>query len=318
MIGAAASVFFTYLAVRDVDVHEFWDGLRETNYLWLVPCLATLAVAFLVRVERWRRLYEPKTRPPFGAATKALFVGYFLNNVLPARAGDVVRIFYLHDEAETPRSESLGTIVTERFYDVLSLLLILFGVAPFLPHVPWLTRAVYLAIALTAVLLLAALVLARFGARPARRALRPLARIPRLSAEDMDRVADRLTVGLAGLHRPRVAIVALALTTLSWVVVAISTWFLLIGFGLGVGLGAGFLVLVTTGLALVIPSLPAGIGVYEAATILALSAYGVDESRALSFAVVLHGVNFFPYLIAAYLLIPRRTRDALVREVRSS
>jgi uncharacterized membrane protein YbhN (UPF0104 family) len=68
----------------------------------------------------------------------------------------------------------------------------------------------------------------------------------------------------------------------------------------------------------VIPSLPAGIGVYEAATLLALSAYGVDDSRALSFAVVLHGVNFFPYLLAAYLLIPRKTRQRLVREVRSS
>jgi uncharacterized membrane protein YbhN (UPF0104 family) len=114
------------------------------------------------------------------------------------------------------------------------------------------------------------------------------------------------------------AIIAFSLTTLSWIVVAVSTWFLLIGFDLGVGLGAAFLVLVTTGLALVIPSLPAGIGVYEAATLLALSAYGVDDSRALSFAVVLHGVNFFPYLLAAYLLIPRKTRQRLVREVRSS
>lgn len=311
-------MFFTYLAVRNIDVNLFWDGLREANYLWLVPCLATLMVAFLIRVERWRRLYETETRPPFGAATKALFVGYFLNNVLPARAGDVVRVFYLHDEVGTPRSESLGTVVTERVYDVLSLLIILFAAAPFLPDVSWLTRAVYLAIALTAVLLAAALVLTRYGARPARRVLRPLARLPRVSAVDMERVADRLTVGLAGLHRPRVAIVALGLTTLSWIVVAFSTWFLLIGFDLGVGLGAGFLVLVTTGLALVIPSLPAGIGVYEAATLLALSAYGVDDSQALSFAVVLHGVNFFPYLAAAYLLIPRRTRHALVREVRGS
>ena len=311
-------MFFTYLAVRNVDVHQFWDGLRETNYIWLVPCLATLAVAFLIRVERWRRLYVPQTRPPFGAATKALFVGYFLNNTLPARAGDVVRVFYLHDEAGTPRSESLGTIVTERFYDVLSLLVILFAVAPFLPHVAWLTRAAYLAIGLTAFLLVAALVLTRYGSRPARLVLRPLARLPQVSREDADHMADRLTAGLAGLHRPRMAIIAFSLTTLSWIVVAVSTWFLLIGFDLGVGLGAAFLVLVTTGLALVIPSLPAGIGVYEAATLLALSAYGVDDSRALSFAVVLHGVNFFPYLLAAYLLIPRKTRQRLVREVRSS
>jgi glycosyltransferase 2 family protein len=301
-----------------VDWALFWKGLEETNYAWLVPCLATLALAFLIRVERWRRLYSPATRPPFAPTTKALLVGYLLNNLLPARAGDAVRVFYLHNEAGTSRSESVGTVVTERIYDVLSLLLLLFVAAPFLPEVTWLKRADLLAAVLTAFVLMLAFVLWRYGERPVRRILRPLARLPGVSAEDTERAAERLTLGLAGLHRPRVALVALSLTTLSWIVVAVSTWFLLIGFDLGVGLGAAFLVLVTTGLALVLPSLPAGIGVYEAATLLALSAYGVDDSRALSFAVVLHGVNFFPYFLAVYFVVPRGMRRALRREAQSS
>jgi hypothetical protein len=65
---------------------------------------------------------------------------------------------------------------------VLSLLVILFAAAPFLPHVAWLTRTAYVAIGLTAFLLAAALVSTRYGSRPARLALRPLARLPRLSA----------------------------------------------------------------------------------------------------------------------------------------
>jgi uncharacterized protein (TIRG00374 family) len=263
-------------------------------------------------------LFSPAARPAFVPATKALLVGYLLNNILPARAGDAVRVLYLHDEAGTSRSEALGTVVTERIYDVVALLLVLFAAAPFLPEVTWLTRAVYFAVALSVVVLASGLILARYGARPTRFLMRPLVRLPGVSEEDVDRAAASLTAGLHGLHRPPTALAALALTTLSWVVVAISTWLLLIGFDLGVGLGAGFLVLVTTGLALVIPSLPAGIGVYEAATVLALSAYGVDESRALSFAVVLHGVNFFPYFLAAYLLVPRRVRRGLVRHVQSS
>jgi hypothetical protein len=304
--------------VRNVDWALFWDGLRETNYAWLVPCLATLALAFLIRVERWRQLYTPTTRPGFWPATKALLVGYLLNNLLPARAGDAVRVFYLHNEAGTSRSESVGTVVTERIYDVLALLLLLFVAAPFLPEVTWLKRAVYLAAALTAFVLVLALVLSLYGERPVRRALRPLARLPGVSTDDTERAGQSLTIGLAGLHRPKMAFIALSLTTLSWIVVAFSTWFLLIGFDLGVGLGAGFLVLVTTGLALVIPSLPAGIGVYEAATLLALSAYGIDDSRALSFSVVLHGVNFLPYFLAVYFVVPRNMRSALRREVQSS
>ena len=158
-----------------------------------------LAPPLLTRHEASVRAYDesaPRRLPPF-------------NNLLPARAGDAVRVFYLHNEAGTSRSESVGTVVTERIYDVLSLLLLLFVAAPFLPEVTWLTRAVFLAAVLTAFVLVLAFVLWRSGERPVRRRiLRPLAHLPGVSADDTERAAERLTLGLAGLHRPRVALVA--------------------------------------------------------------------------------------------------------------
>lgn len=281
------------------------------DYIWVLPSMAALGLAVLIRAQRWRLLFSPATRPPTGPATRALLVGYLLNNILPARAGDAVRAFFLHAEARTSRAEALGTIVTERVYDVVALLAMLFAAAPFLPEVTWLTRAVYFAVALSVVLVAAALVLARYGTRPAGFLLRPFGRLPGVTAEDVDHAASNLTAGLDGLHRPKLAATALATTSLSWAVVAVANWFLLLGFDLDVGLGAGFLVFVTTGLATMLPSLPAGIGVFEAATVLALGAYGIDDSRALSYAVVLHGLNFFPYFLFTYLLIPRQARAAL-------
>jgi glycosyltransferase 2 family protein len=310
-VGAVASIVFAYLAVRDTDLDRFWDGLRHTDYIWLAPSLAALGLAVLIRAQRWRLLFSEATRPPLGAATRALLVGYLLNNILPARAGDAVRAFFLHREARTSRAEALGTVVTERVYDVVALLAILFVAAPFLPEVTWLTRAVYFAVGVGVVMLAAGVVLARYGPRPARFLLRPLARIPGTTTGDIEQAASNLTAGLDGLHRPRLVVTALAMTSLSWVVVAVANWCLLVGFHLDAGLGAGFLVLITTGLATMLPSLPAGIGVFEAATVLALSAYGIDDSRALSYAVVLHGVNFFPYFLFAYLLVPRQARAAL-------
>jgi uncharacterized protein (TIRG00374 family) len=310
-LGTAASIVFAYLAVRDIDLDRFWSGLRSADYVWLAPTLAALALAVVIRAQRWRLLFSETTRPAMAPATRALLVGYLLNNILPARAGDAVRAFFLHREAQTSRAEALGTVVTERVYDVVALLAILFVAAPFLPEVTWLTRAVYFAVALSLVVLATAFVVARYGSRPARLLLRPLARVPGMTDRDIDQAASNLTAGLDGLHRPRLVVTALAMTSLSWVVVAVANWCLLAGFHLDVGLGAGLLVLITTGLATIIPSLPAGIGVFEAATLLALSAYGVDDSRALSYAVVLHGVNFFPYFLFSHLLIPRETRGAI-------
>jgi uncharacterized membrane protein YbhN (UPF0104 family) len=74
-------------------------------------------------------------------------------------------------------------------------------------------------------------------------------------------------------------------------------------FDLGLGYGAGILILVTTTLSLVIPSAPAGVGVFEAGGVLALSAFGVDDSTALSATVVLHALTVFPVVVAGAIVL---------------
>ena len=75
------------------------------------------------------------------------------------------------------------------------------------------------------------------------------------------------------------------------------------GFHLGLPPLAGLLVAIATGLGMIVPSAPAAVGVFEAATLVALRAYGVSDSRALSYALILHAVNLVPYLAAGALLL---------------
>jgi uncharacterized membrane protein YbhN (UPF0104 family) len=82
----------------------------------------------------------------------------------------------------------------------------------------------------------------------------------------------------------------------------------LLAFEPDLGYDAGILVLVTTTLSLVIPSLPAGIGVFEAALLVGMGPYGVDDSLALLYAVVLHALNFVPYVVAGYIVLHGHTR----------
>jgi hypothetical protein len=94
----------------------------------------------------------------------------------------------------------------------------------------------------------------------------------------------------------------------SWVPLALSTWVLMIGFHLGLSLLAGLLVTIATGLSLVLPSSPGAVGVFEAAALVGLKAYGIDKADALSFAIVLHAVNFFPYVLAGAIVLALRRR----------
>jgi uncharacterized membrane protein YbhN (UPF0104 family) len=136
--------------------------------------------------------------------------------------------------------------------------------------------------------------------RVLRALLRPLARLPRVSFERIDMAATSLARGLGGLRHPSLAVPAMALTLASWLVMAASFWLATQAFDLKLNLGAGVLIVIAVSLAAIIPSLPAAVGVFEAATLVALHAYGVDNSHALPYAVVLHALIFFPYVVVGY------------------
>jgi uncharacterized protein (TIRG00374 family) len=314
-LGLAVTVLFGYLAVRNVNPGEAWDAFVESGKLWLLPALGALAVAVLVRVVRWRSLYAPSRRPPFRPATKSLLIGYLFNNLLPLRAGEAARVIALHRSAAASRVETAATIVVERAFDVLSLLLLLFFVLPWLPEVSWLRPAAALLIALGAVLLAAVVLLARFGERIVRLVLRPLSWLPFLSATRFEAGVAYLAEGLAGLRDPRVAVEAFAWTVLSWLLVALSFWFVLLGFDLDLSFLAALFVVIAVNLSLILPSSPGGLGVFEAAVVVALGAYGVSDSEALSYAILVHAVNSIPFIVVGAVVLQgeRGIRDAFWR-----
>jgi uncharacterized protein (TIRG00374 family) len=288
---------FSYLAVRNVDVGDVWRSLRETQYAWLVPALALLACWFLLRVVRWQLLFKPGRRPPFPPTARALFIGYFVNNIAPVRAGEVAKTAALSRLGRLPLSEAAATVIVERAFDVLSLLALLFVTAPWLPHVGWLKGAAVLAAVVVVALAAAVVVFVRYGERPLRVLFRPLARLPFMPAAAVEHAPAHFLGGLAGLLRAGQGLVAFALTCVSWLVLSVGFWLVMIAFDLGLSPLAGLLVVVAIGLSLILPSSPAGLGVFEGATVLALAAYDVDESRALSFALVLHALNVLPFIV---------------------
>ncbi len=311
LAGLAVSIIFTYLAVRGINWGRFRTALSDSDFWWLIPAFAVLMLGVLLRAVRWRLLFPPDVRPPLPATLRALLVGTFFNTVLPARPGEAIRVVTLHQETQTPRSVALGTAVTERIYDVVVLLVVFFVAVPWLPHVTWVRRAGIFAGIVTASLVVLLAVLGRWHVRPIVWALRPLGRFPAFRPERIEAVASELVNGLAAMRKVRLAVPALIASFAAILVIGCSFWLVTVACHLGLPFGAGLLVMVATSLAMVIPSSPAAIGVFEAATLVALRPFGVDHASALSYAVVVHALNTIPFVIFGMLILPHHGLRAL-------
>ena len=294
---------FTYLAVRGVNWGQAWRALRTCDAWWLIPAMAAFAAQIAMRAMRWRSLFAHARRPPVGPIFAATMIGYLFNNIMPARAGEAARVVALTQRTAAPAAEIVGTVVVERAYDVLSILLIFFCASPWLPHESWFGTAAILAGVAAVGLAVLIWVLAVHGDRPLRWIVRPLGRLPGLTPERVEREAATLAEGLSGLREHRVALEALAWSVAAWLTSALWAWLVLLAFEPSRGFGAGVMVTVVIGLSMIIPSPPAAVGVFEAAGVLALHAYHVPQSAALPYALVLHVANFVPLVAVGVITL---------------
>ena len=200
--GIAVSGVFVWLTVRHLDLTQARHALSEVTWWWVLPSTLCLAAAVALRVLRWRELFYPGSRPPLGATGLATLVGLLFNAVLPARAGDAIRIVVLAREARKPVPEVLGTTIVERMYDVLCLLAMLAVAAPLLPSTAWITRAAEIAAIIFALAVAAIVALSRLQKlrEPFSRLLaRGLAAV---HAEKMERSSYRASAVFAAVGSP--------------------------------------------------------------------------------------------------------------------
>jgi uncharacterized protein (TIRG00374 family) len=304
-IGLGVSALFLALLLRQVDGGELRDALAEAQPGWLALGFAVYLLALWVRAARWRLVLRPAVRISTADAFALVVIGYAANNVLPLRAGELVRAQLLHERHGASRMAGLGTIVIERILDGLVLAIFL-ATTVALAGGTGLLRGLALAMltgfvaALGLVLIagarphLAARLAALAGLAPAR--WRPAAR----------RLLDGFLAGLTTLRgRGRWALVA-ALTAASWSLEAAMYWLVGLGFGLDLDPLLYFGVCGAANLAIGVPSSSGGVGPFEYFAREVVVAFGATTAAATAYAIALHALLLIPVVLMGLALLWRR------------
>jgi uncharacterized protein (TIRG00374 family) len=291
-IGITISLICLILALKDVHFAEIGRALGQANYLFLVPALAAVLAGLGVRAVRWRLLFYPQRDLRLATLFSVMNIGYLLSNVFPARLGDLARAYLIGDLEKVSVARALSTVVVERVLDVITVVLFLALLIPFIPLPPWAARSGLVAGALFAALALFLIAISYQKERGLRLVGRLLGLVPRLDSQKWLASFGSLIDGFAVL-RAQGALPGLILWSLvAWICSAFINYFVLVAFDPRLPFTAAVFVLCVTALGMTVPSSPGYVGVFDYLTVMALSLFAVEKDLALSYALVLHALLY--------------------------
>jgi uncharacterized protein (TIRG00374 family) len=288
--------------VWTVDVQRLVDQLRHTRWEWAGAAAALGLLGLWARARRWHFLFPPGSEPP--GLLAAMLIGYMANNILPLRAGELVRVYVVARRWGHGFWTVLATAVVERMLDGLAIVLLLGLLLPAIPVPPlfkW-AAAVLLAVNVVGLAALVALGLAPDRAR--RLAAACTRRWPRVQRHTLAVVETSLR-GLEGVRTLAHALPLVLWTPVIWLCPAAAAWAALRAVNLDLPWVAGVTVLAFVGLGVSVPSAPGYVGVFHAAAVLALAVFGVSSSEALGYAIVFHASQLVPITLVGWVALVR-------------
>ncbi|GAB4447474.1 MAG: lysylphosphatidylglycerol synthase transmembrane domain-containing protein [Anaerolineae bacterium] len=304
LLGLVISVVALYLALRSVNLSDAIAALAGADYIWVLPAFALSVVGLFTRAIRWRALLDG--RIPLNRSFSILNISYIVNNILPARLGEVARAFLAtRVEPPIPVFTSLSTIFAERIIDMLMVVVMLGGALLALPDMPPEVTGIGMTMGVAALVIFVLLVVFARQRDWAHALLNLVLRIaPFLERLNLGGLLDRVLDGLKPLGAARGLLAVAFWTVVSWTFSVIAGYVLMYTLYDNPRWDAAVLFIALASVAIAVPATFASVGPFEYSVMVGLVAVygaGADDPRAqataLSFALILHALNVTTYAI---------------------
>jgi uncharacterized protein (TIRG00374 family) len=293
--GLLISALALWVILRNVDLMQTYEALQAMDPRYLIPALILFLCTIIVRSLAWRTILGNQI-----TLRKAFFTeneGFFLNNVLPFRLGEVGRAIILNLTSKLSFWEGFSTIIIERFFDMAIMAGLLLTTIALVSEADWALDASYMVAGLVVIGFLVLFMAARSPETVEKLFQKITARLPRLQSWGSEKLQLFLQ-GLKTLQEPKRFFLVVVLLLVTWIFNISWYWVLLKAFVPEAKiLWAAFSVGIAS-LGIAVPSTPGYLGVYELATVSALALFAIPESDALAYALVSHAL----YLVTTIIL----------------
>lgn len=315
-VGLALAVFLLWLFLRQLSFANVIAELRRAHYRWVLVATVLTLLVNVHRAWRWHYLLLPIKSVRLGSLTSATFIGWAFTALLPGRLGEVARPMLVGRRENISKTAAFATIVLERLFDLLCVLLILVTYMLFFPLPPGIDsegasiiagmRAAGLASLAVLVVAVAFLTAAQVAPRRTDAMMaRLIGRLPGTLGERVLPLARSFLTGFAGIRDPRLLAAIVVHSLLIWLNILVTYYLLLFAFDIELPFYAVMPLIVMVVIGVMVPT-PAAVGSFHFAIQLALTnLWSVPADASAGYAIVCHAMVFVPITIIGIVLLSR-------------
>lgn len=277
---------------KQVKPEELWNAIEHFNWPYLFVGVFSLSLGYAMRIQRWAILLRAGGGNVSTHACTVPFLGSIaLNNVLPLRAGDIVRALIFPASLGVTRTTATASLVLERLIDLLTLLICLAAGVALSPmvHLPsWVKESIVTLSSISCGLMICIL----FFTSPVSRFLKKItewateSNHPRIS--QISDTLHALLENMKNMARWRILLVLLGISLLVWAGETGLYWAFMAGSGLSATPEMALMVMALATLSTLAPSSPGYVGTFHLATYSAVMLLGGTAAEATGFAFLTH------------------------------
>ena len=299
ILGYVLAAAFLIWVFHGVHVERMFHYMGSMSWWWIVPAVVCDVMGYASDGVRWRCLLLPLGRIPVLRTTQAIYIGLFTSEVMPMRVGELVRVYLVSRWMGRTMSDIVPSLLVCRLIDGVWMAAGIGLVAMFIPLPRDLTLAgdIFGIVVLTLVVLFLMLILreseplSRWAKQPSGRGF----------TASLKRVTAGILLGLQELGEWRALTVAGLFTLGFFVLQALAFWLIMEAYQLKLPLAAGVAVYLIVRFGTTLPNAPANIGSYQFFTVLGLSIFGIEKTRATGFSVVVFIILTLPLWLLGLL-----------------
>jgi phosphatidyl-myo-inositol alpha-mannosyltransferase len=307
---AAGLVVF---ALSRLNLSRVGNELVTASPGWLVLALVLMGSSLVLRSISWHQTLRaalPGTAIRWAAVTRATMIGVMGSAVFPGRLGEPSRVLVVSRHLEGSRRRLLpviaGTVISQTVMNLIALgvlAIVTFSAVPLgSGHLTGILLALLIPLAIAGLVVAGPRVVAQ-GRRSR------IVRI-RLMAEVLERLLRHARQGLVVFARPRFGATAVTIQLLAWALQWLACYMVLLALGLQdeTNLATAAAILLAVNVSAVLPATPSNVGVFQAACLVVLAAYGVGAGKGLAYGILLQAVEV---VTALALGVPALLREGV-------